>query len=118
MSEPMKLIKPEFWEWIKLGSNTEKITFFQMAKRDRGKGHGRRWIKAYLSSRPPHVRFVQVTPSDEGAGDPTPFWEKCGFRWMFDVGPNDEDPGEMIIGVNGHPTPKPRPLPWSNDDED
>lgn len=110
--KPAKFIEPEIFDHGRMGKHGMKIFHFEMAKEHRRKGHGSRFIRELIEALPENIHCIYVTPANQGDGDPTGFWKKLGFRPVYNVEQGDEDPEEMILGINGHETPDPIPLPW------
>ena len=50
----------------------------------RGEGHGVRLYQQWERNLPDDITVVRLMPVDYGAGDPTGFWEKMGFRFVSD----------------------------------
>lgn len=88
----------------------------------RGQGIGKKlvldFIENELESNKERIRLISC---DLGSGDSKKFWEEFGFKQAY-YGNTDSEWGElkdiMVLGVNGHYTPKPEKLTSRNNDRE
>lgn len=84
-----------------------------------GRGFGRTIYQEWEANLPSTVTYVVLDPIDGGGGFSGGFWEKMGFSYMYEPSndPDFEVPKTMIKGVNGEPTPTPKPYGGDDGDE-
>ena len=94
----------------RVSPNTVEIEMFYIPPSMRGKGFGRKYFEEWVKEIPNNIHYIIIWAADTGEGRSNHFWEALGFDYQYENEDNlGDDAWWMILGINGHPTPSPKP---------